>query len=120
MTRPTIDAILDDGPRAGETVRLDVGHEDEPPNGFLLADDHLGVRPAGQPVHPPSGSVSTYRLVGRDGQGSGYRYRVVSRASCAIRRHPARWGGVMADCRDGADHRVWRVACAAPMPVRPP
>lgn len=79
MTRPTIDAILEDGPRAGETVQLDVGHEDEAPNEFLLADEHLGVRPADQPVHPPSGSVSTYRLVGRDAQGSGYRYQVVPR-----------------------------------------
>jgi hypothetical protein len=51
------------------------------------------VRPADQPVHPPSGSVSTYRLVGRDEQGG--RYRVASRAPCAIRRQVGRRHGVL-------------------------
>ena len=68
MTRPRINAILQDGPRAGETVSLDVGHQDDPPKEFLLADEHLGARSADHRVDRPSGSVSTYRLVGRDGQ----------------------------------------------------
>jgi hypothetical protein len=79
MTRPTINAIIEDGPRAGETVRLDIGHEDEPPKEFLLADEHLGLHTAASAGHHPTGSVSTYRLVGRDDQGGGYRYRVVPR-----------------------------------------
>ena len=79
MTRPRINAILEDGPRAGETVPLDVGHEDDPPKEFLLADEHLGPRPADHRVQPPTGSVSTYQLVGRDEEHGGYRYRVVPR-----------------------------------------
>jgi len=79
MTRPTIKAILQDGPRAGETVSLDAGHEDDPPKEFLLADEHLGSRASDHRVGPPSGSVSTYRLVGQDEQRNGYLYRVVPR-----------------------------------------
>jgi hypothetical protein len=79
MSRPRINAIMEDGPRAGETVQLDVGHEDEPPKEFLLADEHLGPRPADHREQPPTGSVSTYRLVGRDEEQGGYRYRVVPR-----------------------------------------
>ena len=79
MTRPTINAILQDGPRAGETVSLDVGHQDDPPKEFLLADEHLGARSADHRVDPPSGSVSTYRLVGLDEQQNGYLYRLVPR-----------------------------------------
>ena len=79
MTRPTINAIIEDGPRAGETVRLDVGHEDDPPKEFLLADEHLGPRTADHRVQPPTGSVSTYRLVERDEERGGYLYRVVPR-----------------------------------------
>jgi hypothetical protein len=79
-SRPTINAIIEDGPRAGETVRLDIAHEDDPPKEFLLADEHLGVHTADHAGHPPTGSVSTYRLVGRDDEGGGYRYRVVPRA----------------------------------------
>jgi hypothetical protein len=78
MTRPTINAILQDGPRAGESVSIDVTHGDEPPKEFLLADEHLGERPADKPVPPPSGAVSTYRLVGPDEQGRGYLYRLAS------------------------------------------
>jgi hypothetical protein len=79
MTRPTINAIIEDGPRAGETVRLDIGHEDDPPKEFLLADEHLGPHTADQAGHRPTGSVSTYQLVGRDDERGGYRYRVVPR-----------------------------------------
>ena len=79
VTRPTIRAILEDGPRAGETVELDVAAADTPPKEFLLASEHLGVRPADHPVSPPSGSVSTYCLVGRDESRGGYVYRVARR-----------------------------------------
>jgi len=79
VTRPTIRVIIEDGPRAGETVQLDVEHEDAPPQEFLLADEHLGVRPADHPKRPPSGAVSTYHLVGRDEQRGGYIYRVAHR-----------------------------------------
>lgn len=79
MTRPKISALIEDGPRAGDTVQLDVGHDDEPPKEFLLADEHLGARSADHRVQPPTGSVSTYRLVGRDEEHAGYRYRVVPR-----------------------------------------
>lgn len=79
MTRPTIRVIIEDGPRAGETLQLDVEHEGAPPEEFLLADEHLGVRPADRAKRPPSGSVSTYRLVGRDEQRGGYIYRVAHR-----------------------------------------
>ena len=65
MTRPTITAILQDGPRAGETVSLDVGHQDDPPKEFLLADEHLGARSADHRVDPPSGSVSTSKPAAR-------------------------------------------------------
>ena len=75
MTRPTIHAIIEDGPRAGETVQLDAAHEDVPPKEFLLADEHLGPRTA-EHRHAPSGSVSTYRLVGRDDERDGYVYRL--------------------------------------------
>ena len=79
MTRPTIQAIIEDGPRAGETVQIDVAHEGAPPKEFLLADEHLGVRPADHATPPPSGSVSIYRLVGRDEERGAYIYRVASR-----------------------------------------
>jgi hypothetical protein len=79
VTRPTANAIIEDGPRAGETVQLDIGHEDDPPKEFLLADEHLGVHTSDHAGRPPTGSVSTYRLVGRDEERGGYRYRVVPR-----------------------------------------
>ena len=75
MTRHTIHAIIEDGPRAGETVQLDAAHEGVPPKEFLLADEHLGPRTA-EHRHAPSGSVSTYRLVGRDDERDGYVYRL--------------------------------------------
>lgn len=78
MTRPKIQAIIEDGPRAGETVQLDAAHEGDPPKEFLLADEHLGARPA-EHRDAPSGSVSSYRLVGPDEERGGYVYRVVAR-----------------------------------------
>ena len=79
VTRPTIQAILEDGPRAGETVQLNVEHEDSPPTEFLLADEHLGARSAEESRRPPSGSVSTYRLSTRDEERGAYIYRVAPR-----------------------------------------
>jgi hypothetical protein len=70
--------MLEDGPRAGETVELDVTAEDSPPKEFLLADEHLGARPADR-KGPPSGAVSTYRLVNRDESKGGYVYRLAPR-----------------------------------------
>jgi hypothetical protein len=48
------------------------------PKEFLLADEHVGARTA---VHrqAPSGSVSSYRLVGHDEERGGYVYRLVPR-----------------------------------------
>jgi hypothetical protein len=83
VTRPTIRAIIEDGPRAGETIQLDIAHEGVPPEEFLLADEHLGARPADHRVNPPSGGVSTYHLVGRDEERGGYVYRVAPRESNA-------------------------------------
>jgi hypothetical protein len=79
VTRPTIQAIIEDGPRAGETIRLDVGHEGSPPAEFLLADEHLGARSTEESKRPPSGSVSTYRLSSRDEERGAYIYRVAPR-----------------------------------------
>ena len=76
MTRPRIQAIIEDGPRAGETIQLDVGHEGVAPKEFLLADEHLGARPAGHTADRPTGAVSTYRLVGQDDERGGFVYRV--------------------------------------------
>ena len=65
MSRSRIHAIIEDGPRAGDTVELDAAHEGDPPKEFLLADEHLGPRPADH-RQAPAGAVSTYRLMGRD------------------------------------------------------
>ena len=75
MTRPTIQALIEDGPRAGETVQLDVAQEGQPPNEFLLGDEHFGGR-AAEPRDTPSGAVSIYHLVGRDDERGGYVYRL--------------------------------------------
>lgn len=75
MTRPTIQAIIEDGPRAGDTVQVDAAHEGVPPKEFLLADEHLGPRTADH-RQAPSGAVSTYRLAGRDEERGGYVYRL--------------------------------------------
>jgi hypothetical protein len=77
MSRPTIQAIIEDGPRAGEVVQLDITSEGNPPEQFMLADEHLGARPADRPVRPPSGRVSTCRLAGRDEERGGYVYQLV-------------------------------------------
>jgi hypothetical protein len=78
VTKATIHAIIEDGPRAGETVELSAAHEGVPPREFLLADEHLGPRDA-EHRQAPSGSVSTYHLVGRDDERDGYVYRLTPR-----------------------------------------
>jgi carbon monoxide dehydrogenase subunit G len=76
-TRPTIRAVIEDGPRAGETIEVDTEREGAPPKEFLLPDEHFGVRPADRPVRRPSGAVSVYRLVGHELERGGYIYKVV-------------------------------------------
>ena len=78
MSRSRIHAIIEDGPRAGDTVELDAAHEGDPPKEFLLPDEHLGPRPADH-RQAPTGAVSTYRLVGRDEERGGYVYRLAPR-----------------------------------------
>lgn len=78
MTRSRIDAIIEDGPRAGETLQVDAAHEGVPPKEFLLADEHLGPRTADH-RQAPTGGVSTYRLVGHDEERGGYVYRLAPR-----------------------------------------
>ena len=78
MSRSRIHAIIEDGPRAGDTVELDAAHEGDPPKEFLLPDEHLGPRTADH-REAPTGAVSTYRLVGRDEERGGYVYRVEPR-----------------------------------------
>jgi hypothetical protein len=78
MTRPKIHAIIEDGPRAGDTVELDAAHEGVPPKEFLLPDEHLGPRTADH-RQAPTGAVSIYCLVGRDEERGGYVYRLAPR-----------------------------------------
>jgi hypothetical protein len=75
MAKSQIRAVLDDGPRGGETIMLDA-EPDKPPHEIMLPDGHLGARAVGDDVPHPTGSVSRYRLVGPD-DGNGFRYRVV-------------------------------------------
>jgi hypothetical protein len=76
MTSAQIRAIIDDGPRRGETVILDTEKNNAPPREIMLPDGHAGVRTEGGGVPHPTGSVSRYRLV-ESGEGSGYHYKVV-------------------------------------------
>jgi hypothetical protein len=76
MTRPQIRAIIDDGPRGGETLSLDAESDNSPPREIMLPDGHFGARPEGGVVPHPTGSVSRYRLMGSD-DGPGYHYKVV-------------------------------------------
>ena len=75
---------MDDGSRRYSSfwqlraVQLDAAHEGVPPREFLLADEHLGPRTADH-RQAPSGSVWTYRLVGRDEERDGYVYRLAPR-----------------------------------------
>jgi hypothetical protein len=76
MTSAQIRAVIDDGPRRGETIVLDAEKNDAPPHEIMLPDGHAGVRDAEGHVPRPTGSVSTYRLV-ESAEGSGYHYKVV-------------------------------------------
>jgi hypothetical protein len=77
VTRPQIRAIIDDGPRGGETLELDAESGGSPPREVMLPDGHMGARPPGGEVPHPTGSVSRYRLVDDSGDGTGYHYKVV-------------------------------------------
>jgi hypothetical protein len=76
MTAPQLRAVIDDGPRGGETIVLDAGPGDSPPREIMLPDGHMGVRPEGSHVPHPTKAVSRYRLVDR-GDDTGYHYKVV-------------------------------------------
>jgi hypothetical protein len=76
MTTPQIRAVIEDGPRAGDTVVLDADSPDSPPHEIILPDGHAGVRTQGGPVPRPTHSVSRYRLIDTD-KGTGYHYKVV-------------------------------------------
>ena len=77
MTTPQIRAVIDDGPRSGETIVVDAESDNVPPREIMLPDGHMGVHPEGSHVPRPTGSVSRYRLVDRSDE-SGYHYKVVS------------------------------------------
>jgi hypothetical protein len=77
MSTPAIRAIIEDGPRGGETITIDAETENKPPDEIILPDGHAGVRPPGGHVPHPTGSVSRYRLIGSDDERGGYVYRVV-------------------------------------------
>jgi hypothetical protein len=60
MTRPTIDAILEDSPRAGETVRLNVGTRTNLRTSFCLQ-----MSTSSAPGGPAGASVPSLGQVGR-------------------------------------------------------
>jgi hypothetical protein len=76
MTTPQIRAVIDDGPRGGETIVVDAQSNDSPPREIMLPDGHMGIHPEGSHVPRPTSSVSRYRLIDSS-QGSGYHYKVV-------------------------------------------
>jgi hypothetical protein len=76
MTSGQIHAIIDDGPRHGETVLVDAERDGAPPHEIMLPDGHVGVRSADGGVPHPTGSVSRYRLVDSAEEGS-HHYKVV-------------------------------------------
>jgi hypothetical protein len=76
MTRPQVRAIIEDGPRAGETIVLDVASDDSAPREIMLPDGHQGTRGPGELMPHPTGAVSRYRLMDSDDRG-GFHYKVV-------------------------------------------
>ena len=76
-------------------MELSAAHEGEPPKEFLLADEHLGPRTADH-RQAPTGTVSTYRLVGRDEGRGGFVYRLAP-GSSRLSRSPGRLVGEPAD-----------------------
>ena len=77
MTSAQIRAIIDDGPRQGDTILLDAETNNRPPHEIMLPDGHMGVRDPDGHVHHPTGSVSRYRMV-ESAEGSDFHYKVVS------------------------------------------
>jgi hypothetical protein len=77
MTTPQIRAVIEDGPRAGESIVLDADAHDSPPHEIMLPDGHMGVRTHGGSVDRPTHSVSRYRLIGPADDGNNFRYKVV-------------------------------------------
>ena len=76
MTSSQIRAVIDDGPRGGDTVILDTESNNSPPHEIMLPDGHAGVRPPGGGVPHPTGAVSRYRLV-TAGDATEHHYKVV-------------------------------------------
>ncbi|HYS39086.1 MAG TPA: hypothetical protein VEO01_26005 [Pseudonocardiaceae bacterium] len=76
MTPSQIRAMIDDGPRRGETVVVDTESDNSPPHEIMLPDGHAGVRSEGGQVPHPTGSVSRYRLIDTGG-GTDFHYKVV-------------------------------------------
>lgn len=76
MTSPQIRAVIDDGPRSGETIIVDAGSDNAPPHQIMLPDGHAGMRTKGGTVPHPTGSVSRYRLI-EGGDGNEHHYKVV-------------------------------------------
>jgi hypothetical protein len=76
MTSPQIRAVIDDGPRIGDTVIVDALKDNSPPPEIMLPDGHAGMRTHGGQVPHPTKAVSRYRLVDT-GAGEEYHYKVV-------------------------------------------
>jgi hypothetical protein len=76
MSTPQIRAVIDDGPRGGETIVVDAESSNSPPGEIMLPDGHMGVHPDGSHVPRPTSSVSRYRLIDRNDK-TGYHYKVV-------------------------------------------
>jgi hypothetical protein len=76
MTSGQIRAVIDDGPRHGDTIVLDAQPDNSPPREIILPDGHAGVRSEGTNMPHPTGSVSRYRLVDTSGEAA-YHYKVV-------------------------------------------
>jgi hypothetical protein len=76
MTSPQIRAVIDDGPRGGDTIIVDAEKGNSPPHEIMLPDGHAGMRTAGGQVPHPTKAVSRYRLVGT-GDGNEFHYKVV-------------------------------------------
>jgi len=78
MTSPQIRAVIDDGPRSGDTIIVDAEKDNAPPREIMLPDGHAGMRTAGGQVPHPTKAVSRYRLIETGtGTGTEYHYKVV-------------------------------------------
>jgi len=80
MSGPQIRALIEDGPRGGEILVIDVKSDKSPPHEILLPSGHEGGhggRAEDGSVSHPTGAVSTYRLIGPDDERGGFVYKVV-------------------------------------------